>query len=407
MLRSRHPLALVALALGLAILGACSGQVGSGPAGQVGSGSPSRRAPSPTPPPADPVTVAFVEATELEPPGDRIAPAYEGARLAFATAELRGELPAPVGIQVLDTGGTVAGTLEVAAGIVEEPDIVAVIVAPGLPWQAVLGDALEAARVPWVSLSSAGADLSARGWTGWRVLVPDQVAEGEALGRVLHGLRRARRGLCVLGERRVPAGRLLEGTSRTAGAPILLQATVEDSPESVDEAVAGVSERGCGAVVWAGEGALGAALRRRLVETGLGRIPFVGTERIRDAGYLEAAGGAAEGTIAVCPCADVSTSTRLSHQRFIQDFQAEFGLPPGPYAVEGWDAARLLISALRSGGPSRIGLREALGATGAAEGLAFTYRFGPSGELLQPLAAVRTYRVEGGRWLELPGRRRG
>lgn len=352
------------------------------------------------------VTVAFVEATNLEPPGDRIAPAYQGVKLALATAELGGGLPATVEVEVLETGGTVAGTLEVAADIVADPRVVAVVAAPGLPWQTVLGDALEAARVPWISLSSAGIALGARGWTGWRRLVADQVAEGEALGRDLHGLHRARAGLCALTERGIPAGRMLDAAARTAGAPVLLDAVVEDSPASVNAAVDAVAGSGCGAVLWAGEGSVGASLRRRLVEVGLGRVPFVGTQRIRDAGFLEAAGRAAEGVLAVCPCVDVSTSMRLAHQRFIQDYQAEFGLAPGPYAVEGWDAARLLISAFRADALERSEIRAALARTSVFEGLAATYRFGPGGELAQPLLAVRTYRVEGGRWLELPGRRR-
>lgn len=394
-------LAIGALASAVALLAACSAAV-PGERDPV-SASPSTASPSPEP---EPVTVAFVEATALEPPGDRLAPAYQGARLAFASATLRGDLSAPVEVEVLDTGGTAAGTLEVAAGIVADPGIAAVIAAPGLPWQGVFGDALEAARVPWLSLSSAGVDLGARGWVGWRRLVPDQVSEGEALGRVLHGFPRARAGLCALSERSIPAGRMLAAAARTAGAPLRLEALVDDSPGSVDGAVAAVMEAGCGAVLWGGEGTLGASLRRRLIEVGLARIAFVGSERIRDAGYLEAAGKAAEGTIAVCPCADVSTSRRLAHQRFIQDFQAEFGLAPGAFAVEGWDAARLLISALRAGARTRSEIRDALAGVGAFEGLATGYRFGPGGDLVQPFAALRTYRVEGGRWLELPGERR-
>lgn len=399
------PAIVVALAAALGLLGACSAPVAPAAPAPTSATDPTASA-SPTPTGPSSVTVAFVEATGLELPGDRIAPAYQGAKLGFRVAELGGDLPARVGIEVLDTGGTVAGTLEVAAEIAGDARIVAAIAAPGLPWQMALGDGLEAAGVPWISLSSAGVGLGERGWTGWRRLVADQVLQGRAIGRVLHGLRRARTGLCVLEQEGLPAGRLLEAAVRTAHAPLLLRTVVEDSPGAVTATVGAVADAGCGAVLWGGEGALGASLRRRLVEAGLARVPFVGTERIRDGGYLEAAGEAAEGTIAVCPCADVSTSMRLAHQRFIQDYQAEFGLPPGPYAVEGWDAARLLVSVLRTGTPRRGEIREALRRTGAFEGLAAVYRFGPGGELLQPLRTVRTYRVEGGRWLEVLGERR-
>ncbi len=361
-------------------------------------GSPSA-APSPTAPPR--VTIAYVEAAGLEAPGDRIAPAFQGARLAFRAASIAGGAPAEVELRPMDTGGDVPGTLEVAAGIARDPSIVAVIAAPGLPWQAALGDALGAAGVPWISLSGAGSDLGERGWTGWRRLVANQRAEGRALGRLVGDLRGARRGLCVLEEPGLPAGRLLAAVLRTAELPVRAQLAVDEA--GLAEVSEFVRASGCGAVVWTGEGALGAAVRRRLVEAGLRRVSFVGTGRIRDQGFLEAAGAAAEGALAVSACTDVLTSTALAAQRFIQDYQAEFGLPPGPCAVEGWDAARLLLAALEEGGTDRRSLAAALETVGSFEGLARTYRFASGGDLGQPLEAVDTYEVEGGRWLARAG----
>ncbi len=347
------------------------------------------------------MTVAYVEAADLEAPGDRIAPAFQGAKLAFRAATIAGDAPAEVELRPLDTGGDVPGTLEVAAEIARDPGIVAVIAAPGLPWQAALGEALDAAGVPWISLSGAGSDLAERGWGGWRRLVADQRAEGRALGRLLRGLRGGRRGLCVLEEAGLPGGRLLEAALGTAELPLRVR-------RAVDEAgLGGVPEvvraSGCGVVVWTGEGALGAAVRRRLVESGLRRVAFVGTGRIRDQGFLEAAGAAAEGALAVSACTDVLTSTALAAQRFIQDYQAEFGLPPGPCAVEGWDAARLLLLAFGEGASDRRSLLAALDGVGSFEGLARAYAFGEGGDLAQPLAAVGTYEVEGGRWLARAG----
>jgi branched-chain amino acid transport system substrate-binding protein len=130
-------------------------------------------------------------------------------------------------------------------------------------------------------------------------------------------------------------------------------------------------------------------------------VVFVGSERIRDQGFLEAVGEAGEGALAICPCVDVSTSTDLAAQRFIQDYQSEFGLPPGPYAVEGWDAARMLVAAFREGAVERGPVSTALEVMTAFDGLAGTYRFGFGGDLTDAAASVRISRVEGGRWLEI------
>ncbi|HEX5951373.1 MAG TPA: hypothetical protein VFZ96_10240, partial [Actinomycetota bacterium] len=104
-------------------------------------------------------------------------------------------------------------------------------------------------------------------------------------------------------------------------------------------------------------------------------------------------------------CVDVSTSFDLAAQRFIQDYQSEFGLPPGPYAVEAWDAARILVGAFREGATTRKAVGVALSALRTFDGLARAYRFGPDGDLQEGRRSVRLSRVEGGRWLELPAHR--
>ena len=125
----------------------------------------------------------------------------------------------------------------------------------------------------------------------------------------------------------------------------------------------------------------------------------IGGDRLLDPAFLEAAGASADGVLATCPCADLSTSTDIAARRFIQDYQSDYGLAPGPYAVEAWDAAHLILQALRGPGASREDVLTALGDTTVFEGLGGTYGFGPDGEPADPEGAVRVYRVEGGRWV--------
>jgi branched-chain amino acid transport system substrate-binding protein len=168
------------------------------------------------------------------------------------------------------------------------------------------------------------------------------------------------------------------------------------------EGAADAVETGCGLVVWTGDGADGAELATALASGGDDAPVLVGGPNLRDPRFLEVAGEAAEGSISVCACADVSTSLELPAQRFIQDYQSEFGSPPGPYAVEAWDAAHLAIAGLREGGPTRADLVAWLAARTEVDGLAGR-RALASGELVDPRSTVHVYRVLGGRWLEVPG----
>jgi branched-chain amino acid transport system substrate-binding protein len=128
-------------------------------------------------------------------------------------------------------------------------------------------------------------------------------------------------------------------------------------------------------------------------------LAFVGGDRLLDPDFLSTAGTAAEGSFALCACANVSTSTELAARRFIQDYQSEHGVAPGAYAVEGWDAARVILRAVGEAGISRDRVLRSLDALTVIEGLGGTRRVGVDGEPLEPRALLRLYRVEGGRWV--------
>jgi branched-chain amino acid transport system substrate-binding protein len=402
-----RPVPISAVALGLAVIGmvvACTPDDPGPPAPTPTGSTPTPAPTTASPTPAEPValTVAFVETLEDDEPLDRVTAAFQAARLAFSNAELVAGLPVDVEVVAYDTEGDPARTAELSAEIVSTPEVVAVIGAPGLIGQAELGDALAAAGIPWLSLSGVDARLGERGWIGWRRLVADQVTQGETLGGVVATLRRSDHGVCMMGDGTSLSDALLRSAARTIGDPVVLSGTVTEAQPDVAAAGQAVARARCGVVLWGGGGSAGAALRRQLVEEGPQEVAFVGGDAIRDRSFLEAVGPAGEGTLATCPCVDVSTSIDLAAQRFIQDYQSEFGLPPGAYAVEAWDAARILVAAFREGARTREDIRAALGTLTTFDGLARTYRFGADGDLVEGPRSIRLSLVEGGRWLELP-----
>lgn len=87
--------------------------------------------------------------------------------------------------------------------------------------------------------------------------------------------------------------------------------------------------------------------------------------------------------------------------RFVHDVQAASGAPPGPYAVEAYDAGRFLLGLVTDTG--RDDLREVLADAleGPLEipGLAGTYRFEPDGSREPDTLRVGAWRAVGSRWL--------
>jgi ABC-type branched-subunit amino acid transport system substrate-binding protein len=349
--------------------------------------------------------IAFIEDLAPEGAAQRVAPAFQGARLAVDAAGLRNAIEAGVRIVPFDTGGTPQGIAAVAGQIAGDPSVVAAIVAPQLTGQIALGDRLDAAGVPTISLSTLGPDLADQGWANWRRAVPDVDREAAVLVAALRAVTGERR-TCLLSDGSPASVGLIHAVTAALPRRPALRLDLPDTVPDDPSVIAAVRGAGCRSIVWGGTPTGGALLRVALVENGLREIRIFGGESLKDASYITTVGPRGRGTIAVCPCVDLSTSTDLRAQRFIQNYQSAFGVPPGPFAAEAWDVARMILQTISAGGTTRGEVADALSRTTAFSGLARTYTFAPDGSLRDQAGAVRVYRDEGVRWVEdLAGRR--
>jgi hypothetical protein len=354
-------LTLARWSITLAIAMLLAGCETAAPASPAGPGSP-----SPV------VKVAFVRDLSMPDAEEHALPASQAIRLAFETATLQDPSSVPVELEEFDLTQDAADLESIDA----DPSYVGVIVAPG-----VNGDDAELdTDLPVVSLSSLGAGDGRRAWV--RMVAPLATTVDALAGR----LRRS--SACVLAGDPPPDP--LYG--------LLSEALPGATARTVDPAAAGAvaGEARCDVVIWAGGPNAGGEAARSL--QGLD-VVFIGGDRLLDPDFLSTAGPAAEGAVALCACANVSTSTELAARRFIQDYQSEHGVAPGAFAVEGWDAAHLILRAAGDRGITRALVARSLGGLTTADGLDGTRRFAADGEPLEPRALLRLYRVEGGRWV--------
>jgi branched-chain amino acid transport system substrate-binding protein len=346
------------------------------------------------------VNVAFVDDLSREGSAERVAPAFQGARLAIDTAALRGTLRANVHLVPLDTGGTPAGVEHVASQIAADPSFVATIVSPELPGQAALGERLASAGVGTISLSTIGGAPADAAPLWWRA-VPDMSREASAVADAVRALEGPRR-VCLLGDASPTSTALLRAVAGALGVRPALRLDLTEVDADDPTVIAAIRGAACRSIVWGGSPTGAALLRLALTSGGLRDVRLFGGESLKDASYTTTAGPRGRGTIAVCPCVDLSTSTDLRAQRFIQDYQSEFGVPPGPFAAEGRDVASMILNAIDGRAADRASVGSALATATRFDGLARSYRFDPDGELRGASAAVRVYRDEGVRWVALP-----
>jgi branched-chain amino acid transport system substrate-binding protein len=344
--------------------------------------------PATTPPPttasastAEPVAlkVAFIQ--DLAPEGalDRTLPAFQGAELALTIASARESTAFTIGIVAFDIDGSMETGREIAEEIAGDPSYVAAIAAPGLPDQQPIADGLDG--MPFLSLSDRGAMLSEdRAWLRFVAPLRDL---GTKLARVAESLRSSRRGVCLAAaDEPDPLG------------PYTRRSFSPDVRVTWANGADDVTSARCGVVVWSGDGVGAAAIAVGLDAD----VRLIGGPGLRDGDFIEDAGAAAEGALSVCSCADVSNSLDLAARRFIQTYQSENGTAPGPYALEAWDAARVIVAGLDAAGPSRGELASWLSGITRFDGLAGSYGWN-DGEFVSPSTFIRTYEVVGGRWV--------
>jgi Periplasmic binding protein len=334
-------------------------------------------APVSTEVPASPtpvIKVAFVRDLSVPDADEHALPAMQAVRLAFETTTLLDPGTAPVELEEFDLQQGTAELEEIDA----DPSYVSVILAPGVDGDAAALDV----DLPVVSLSGLGAGDGRRAWI--RMVTPLVTVAGALAARL------GRSSACIFSESPPPDPLFGLLAERLPGAT----ARQVEPADAADVA----REAGCDTVIWAGGPDAGGEAAPGIRLAGLA---FVGGDRLLDPDFLSAAGIAAEGSFALCACANVSTSTELATRRFIQDYQSQFGAAPAAYAVEGWDAAHVILRALRDAGTSRPEVGSWLGAVAAYDGLSRVYRFGTDGELVQPGSAVRIYRLVGGRWVAI------
>ena len=389
-MRARRPLFLVGLML--IALASCT----NGEPGRPGASTSLPR-------PLVHLKIAFLEDLSSDEAAVRSAPAFQGAKLAFDTAALGHGLPVSLELIGVDTGGDAVTAAAAAREIVSDPAFVGAIAAPSLTEreQSAAGDLLDRGGLPTLSLSPLGPDLSNRGWTAWRRTVADVTMEGRAIAAFVDSVPSPRRGACVLGDGSSGSRALLEAVAASTTSEVVLRWHTDATEAGSLRVARAVSRARCGVLVWGGSSTAGALLRRALHGAGARKISFVGGDAMKDPAYLAVSGRAGLGTVVACPCADLSTATDLASQRFIQDYQADFGVPPGAFAAEAWDAAGMFVRGLRAGAASGDEVLAFLWETEMYRGLVGTYVFQPDGELTRSSARVRLYRDEGGRWIPL------
>lgn len=326
---------------------------------------------------------------------------------ALAGLELAAQKAGAVEIEPVNLGLDSSEVTSTLGALAEDNAVAAAVIAPWTAPPAEAIDLLAAHGLPVVSLSWAWGPPS-DGDGVWLSLAAGQAREAVLLLSTAD-VAPEDAPLCLVGDEHPTSRALLATTvelARAAGDPDVAMAdTVAGGDVPIADPVADrIEEEGCPVLAWTGGTAGAEALLSRLPED---PALVVGASRIgTDDGLALATAG--RDVITACACASVNLSLEPEHMRFVHDLQAASGAPPGPFAVEAYDAGRFLVDLLAGAGSDdpREMLAAALEEPPEIPGLAGSYRFEPDGSRAPDTLRMGAWRAVGSRWLpvERPAR---
>jgi branched-chain amino acid transport system substrate-binding protein len=387
----RNGLVLVALLSLVAVVGAaCGGDDGGGGGG-----------PTPADGTKDTVKIAFYGAIT----GDLAAlvvPGLQGAQLRFQQANDSGEMPVNVEVQAFDTQADPSVAAPLVQEAINDPQFVGVIGPAFSGESAGVGDALEQAGMPRITQSATDDALSQNAWTGWFRALGNNSDMGLPAGNYIASLAPA--SACAASDGSAYGLGLKDivvTTLEGAGITVALNEDVEPGLDDYSALVTGIGDTGCTVLFYGGYSPEAGLIRDQMTDAGLGDVPMVGGDGIKDTTFLDTAGDAGEGTIVSCPCADLSASQDPAAQQFNADYEAEYGVAPEIYAAEGFDVASIYVDAFTAGAIDRAAIIEHVRGLQGFPGLTKNYTWEDNGELTTEGKVIYFYEVTGGAFVVL------
>ena len=312
------------------------------------------------------------------------APMLKGAQLAID--EYNAANPdATVELKTFDTQGDPAKAPAVAQAAIDAK--VCGILGPGFSGESNAALPLyNEAGVAAVTGSATNAELQNNNWTSWfRILANDGV-QGPAIAKyIAETLKPTTIGIIDDGS---DYGKGLAGNVADAvsGATVVTD-TIDPKAADFAAAVTKMKNANPDVIFYGGYYGEAAKLSTQLRDAGV-KSQLVFGDGVKDqAGYVDAAGPAAEGAIIGCPCKDGSAD-------FVAAWKAKYNEAPGTYGAEYYDIANLFLSVLKGGAKTNTAVLDGIKAADFA-GVTKQIKFTDNGEATNA-SAIYLYKVKDG-----------
>jgi len=288
-----------------------------------------------------------------------------------------------------DSQGDPAQAPALAKKAVDDKAVIG-IVGPAFSGESKAADPLfNEAGLVTISASATNPALSTNGWkTFFRVLGND-ASQGPAAAKYIQNVLQAKKVVVVDDASEYGKG-LADIVKQDLGSTVVATDTIQQKQTDFGPTVTKIKSAKADAVFFGGYYAEAGLLKKQMSDAGI-TAKFVVGDGVKDDGFITAAGAkAAEGTIMTCPCLPPDKAGGT----FYTDYKKAFNADPATYGAEAFDAATIIISAVKAGKTSRpdvVAFAKAYDQPGVTKQLKFDDKGEPTN------ITVWAYKVEGGK----------
>lgn len=279
-------------------------------------------------------------------------------------------------------------------------DKVAAVVGPAFSGESKAVDKdFEEAQIPNISASATATALAANGWKYWHRVVANDDVQGPADAQFITGTLKAKKVFIVDDNQEYSVG-LADAVAKAAQAAGATVQRDKIDPKASDYSSTTNKARSFNpdALFYGGYYAEAGKLLKQLRDGGV-KAKFVSDDGSSDPGLIKAAGAQqANGAMTSCPCLLAGFSKDPKAQKFTADYKAKFGVDPGTYSAEGYDAANMLIEAVKAGKMTGKDINAFL-ATMNYAGVSKQLKFTDKGEPTE--STIFMYQVQNGTFVSL------
>lgn len=286
-----------------------------------------------------------------------------------------------------ETEGVAAKAPGIVSGMVGTKRIIGVVGLPFSDEAERAGEILHDGGLVLITPSATSNALADNGWkTFFRATGNDSV-QGKAAAKFLTK-ELAKKKVCVVNDDSSYGSGLAKVVKDSLGDKATCEEQVKRGQDDFDGVAEQIKEQRPDAVYYAGYYPEAAPFAKQLRAVGV-EAQFVGSDGAKDGEFVKGAGDAAAGAYFTCSCVPSA-----QFERFVALYERAFGVPPGTYSVEAYDAATVLLTGIDAGHQDRKSLLRYVGRY-KGKGLSNQLDWDDKGELAKSTAWA--YKVAGGK----------